>query len=57
MIFTKVDDDGKSTTDPTYKQANQTAARSIPHTPHLGRPEYTQIPQPNVIADEEGMIP
>ena len=56
-IFTKEADDGKSTIDPPYKQAENTAARSIPQTPHPVRPEYTQIPQPNVIEDEEGVIP
>ena len=56
-IFTKADDDGKSTIDPPYKQAEHTVARSIPQTPHPGRPEYTKIPQPNFIEDEEGLIP
>ena len=56
-IFTKAADDGKSKTDPPYKRAENTAARSIPQTPHPGRPEYTQIPQPNVIKNEEGLRP
>ena len=43
-IFTKAADDGKSTKDPPYKKADHTDVRSIPHTPHPGRPEYTQIP-------------
>ena len=50
-MFTKADDDGKSTKDTPYKQANHTAA-SIPQIPPPGRPEYTPTPQPNVIEDE-----
>ena len=48
-IFTKAADDGKSTKDPPYKQAEHTAARSIPQTPHPGRPDYTPTSQTNVI--------
>ena len=56
-IFTNAADDGKSTTYPPCKQAENTPARSITQTPHPGRPEYTQITQPNVIEDEEVVRP
>ena len=55
-IFTKAADDGKSTNDPTYNQADHTAA-GIPKTLQPGRTEYIPTPQPNDIEDEEGVRP
>ena len=55
-IFTKADDDRKSTIDPPHNQADHTAA-SIPNTPPPGRTEYSPTPQPNVIEDEDGLRP
>ena len=55
-IFTKAAHDGKSTEDPQHKPGDHTAA-SIPETPQPGRTEYIPTLHPNVIEDEEGVIP
>ena len=55
-LFTKADDDRKSTADPPQKLADHTAA-SIPKTPQPKCTKYIPSPQPNFIEDEEGLIP
>ena len=55
-IFTKAADDRKSTAYPPHKQADHTAA-GILKTLHPRRTKYIPSPQPNVIEDEEGLIP
>ena len=55
-IFTKADDDGKSTEDPPQQQEEKTAA-GIPQTLQQGRTKYIPPPHPNVIEYEEGKKP
>ena len=55
-IFTKADDNLKSTTDHPQQQAEKTAA-SVPRKLHPGWTKYIASVHPNVIEDEEGKEP